>query len=171
MTTDPERAPAFAAALDAALADLADVDVVTAPARVFPGVLRHRGFLRDDSFPLARFATTTTHVVRPLPDPTDTSGFDADVFDADAWTLMLADLDVESDGVAKALRFFSLMTRTILDQLLLKTAISDEKMLLKRVSTAPSLRVAFERLRVWYSSLVATSRYLCIDVNSLRLRP
>ncbi|ACM56589.1 hypothetical protein Hlac_0992 [Halorubrum lacusprofundi ATCC 49239] len=64
------------------------------------------------------------------------------------------------------------MTRTILDQLLLKTAISDEKMLLKRVSTAPSLRVAFERLRVWYSSLVATSRYLCIDVNSsLRLRP
>jgi len=58
------------------------------------------------------------------------------------------------------------MTRTILDQLLLKTAISDEKMLLKRVSTAPSLRVAFERLRVWYSSLVATSRYLCIDVNS-----
>jgi hypothetical protein len=95
MTTDPARAPAFAAALDAALADLADVDVVTAPARVFPGVLGHRGFLRDDSFPLTRFATTTTHVVRPLPDPTDMSGFDADVFDADAWTLMLADLDVE----------------------------------------------------------------------------
>ena len=78
-----------------ALADLSDVDVVTAPARVFPGVLGHRGFLRDDSFPLTRFATTTTHVVRPLPDPTDMSGFDADVFDADAWTLMLADLDVE----------------------------------------------------------------------------
>jgi len=95
MTTDRARAPAFAVALDAALADLADVDVVTAPARPFPGVLGRRGFLRDDRFPLARFATTTTHAVRPLPDPGDASGFDADVFDADAWTLALADLDVE----------------------------------------------------------------------------
>jgi hypothetical protein len=95
MTTDPARAPAFAAALDAALADLTDVDVVTASARPFPSVLGHRGFLRDDGFPLARFATTTTHAVRPFPDPADTSGFDADVFDADAWTLMLADLDME----------------------------------------------------------------------------
>lgn len=94
MTTDSSRAPAFAAALDAALADLADIDVVTAPARQFPGVLGRRGFLRDDGFPLARFATPTTHVVRPLPDAADANGVDADVFDADAWTLALADLDV-----------------------------------------------------------------------------
>lgn len=95
MTTDPARAPAFAAALDAALADLGDVDVVTASARPFPGVLGRRGFLRDDGFPLARFATTTTHAVRPLPDAADASGVDADVLDADAWTLALADVDVE----------------------------------------------------------------------------
>lgn len=95
MTTEPSRAPAFAAALDAALAELGDVDIVTASARPFPGVLGRRDFLRDDGFPLDRFATTTTHAVRPLSDPADTSGFDADVFDADAWTLGLADLDVE----------------------------------------------------------------------------
>ncbi|WP_336035897.1 GNAT family N-acetyltransferase [Halobacterium yunchengense] len=94
MTTIPSRAPAFAAALDAALADLADVDVVSAAARPFPGVLGRRGFLRDDRFPLSRCATTTTHVVRPLPDP-EAGRVGADVFDADGWTLALADRDVE----------------------------------------------------------------------------
>lgn len=94
MRTDDERAPAFAAALDAALADLGDVDVVTAAATPFPGVLGRRGFLRDDRFPLARFATATTHAVRLLPDA-NASGVDADVYGGDAWTLALADLDVE----------------------------------------------------------------------------
>ncbi|AHG04999.1 hypothetical protein HALDL1_16375 [Halobacterium sp. DL1] len=93
MTTDPERAPAFAAALDAALADL-DVDAVQAPTTPYPAVLRRRGFLCDDNAVLSRFSTPATHVVRPLPEP-DADGFARDVFDDEEWLLTLGDRDIE----------------------------------------------------------------------------
>jgi hypothetical protein len=94
MTTDAERAPAFAAALLALLDDHADVDLLTAPAGPFPAVFRRCGFLSDRGFPLARFATPTTHVVRPL-SPEATDAFERDPFDADEWYLGLGDRDVE----------------------------------------------------------------------------
>ena len=93
MTTDPERAPAFAAALDAALEDLA-VDLVKAPATPFPSVLGRRGFLRDDRFPLSQFTSPRTHVVRPLSAP-EQSELGRDAFEADNWLFMLGDCDVE----------------------------------------------------------------------------
>lgn len=93
MATDPDRAPAFAAALDAALDDLA-VDVVKAPATPFPSVLGRRGFLRDDSFPLSRFTSPRTHVVRPLSAP-EQSELERDAFEADNWLFMLGDCDVD----------------------------------------------------------------------------
>lgn len=92
MTTVPERAPAFAAALDAALADL-DVDAVAAPTTPYPSVFRRRGFLRDDTPVLSRFSTATTHVVKPL--GRGDRGFDRDVFDGENWQLLLGDRDIE----------------------------------------------------------------------------
>lgn len=92
MTTVPERAPAFAAALDAALEDL-DVDAVQAPTDPYPRVLRSRGFLCDDNPLLSRFSTPATHVVKSLTD--DDSGFERDVFDGGEWQLMLGDRDIE----------------------------------------------------------------------------
>jgi len=91
MTTVPERAPAFAAALDAALADLA-VDAVQAPTDPYPRVLRRRGFLCDDNPLVSRFSTPATHVVKPVGDG---ERFEGDVFDAERWQLMLGDRDIE----------------------------------------------------------------------------
>ena len=93
MTTDPDRAPAFAAALDAALGDL-DVDAVQAPTTPYPAVLRRRGFLCDDNPLYSRFSSPTTHVVRALP-KSATDGFDRDVFDDEEWLLLLGDRDIE----------------------------------------------------------------------------
>lgn len=92
MTTVPGRAPAFTAALDAALGDL-DVDAVQAPTDPYPGVLRSRGFLCDDNPLLSRFSTPTTHVVKPLTD--DDERFERDVFDGEEWLLTLGDRDIE----------------------------------------------------------------------------
>lgn len=92
MTTVPERAPAFAAALDAALADL-DVDAVQAPTDPYPGVLRRRGFLCDDNPLLSRFSTPATHVVKSM--TASGGGFERDVFDGENWQLMLGDRDIE----------------------------------------------------------------------------
>lgn len=91
MTTVPERAPAFAAALDAALDNL-DVDAVQAPTDPYPGVLRRRGFLCDDNPLLSRFSAPATHVVKSL---RGEDGFERDVFDGEEWQLMLGDRDVE----------------------------------------------------------------------------
>lgn len=91
MTTVPERGPAFAAALDAAVADL-DVDAVQAPTDPYPGVLRRRGFLCDDNPLLSRFSTPATHVVKSVGGG---EGFERDVFDGEEWQLMLGDRDVE----------------------------------------------------------------------------
>jgi hypothetical protein len=91
MTTVPGHAPAFAAALDAALADV-DADVVQAPTDLYPGVLRRRGFLGDDNPILSRVSRPATHVVKSLRDP---DGFERDVFDDEAWLLQLGDRDVE----------------------------------------------------------------------------
>jgi len=91
MTTVPERERAFAAALDAALADL-DVDAVQAPTDPYPSVLRRRGFLCDDNPLLSRFSTPATHVVKPL---RDDESFDRDVVDGEEWLLMLGDRDIE----------------------------------------------------------------------------
>lgn len=93
MTTDSGRAPAFAAALDAALEDF-DVDVVKAPAAPFPSVLTWRGFLRDDRFPLSAVASPRPHVVRPL-GATGCDELDRDPLDGDNWLLSLADRDIE----------------------------------------------------------------------------
>jgi hypothetical protein len=94
MTTDPERAPAFAAALVSLLADHADVDVLKASADHFPTVLRRCGFLSDDGVLFSHFSTPTTHAVRPCAaDVSDALG--RDVFDPDEWVLTLGDRDVE----------------------------------------------------------------------------
>jgi hypothetical protein len=93
MTTIPERAPAFAAALDAALADM-DVDAVQAPTDPYPAVLQRRGFLSDDNPLLSRFSTPTTHVVKSLRAP-ESADFERDVFDGEEWLLMLGDRDIE----------------------------------------------------------------------------
>ncbi|WP_232703617.1 GNAT family N-acetyltransferase [Halobacterium wangiae] len=93
MATNSERAPAFAAALDAALDDL-DTDIVKAPTDPFPSVLRRRGFLRDDNALLSRFSTLTSHAVRPLPIASAIE-FDRDVLDDEEWLLMLGDWDIE----------------------------------------------------------------------------
>ena len=90
MTTVPERSPAFAAALDAALADF-DVDAVQAPTDPYPSVLRRRGFLCDDNPLLSRFSTPATHVVKSMA----SGGFERDVFDGENWQLMLGDRDIE----------------------------------------------------------------------------
>lgn len=91
MTTVPERAPAFAAALDAALADL-DVDAVEASTDPYPSMLQRRGFLADDNPLLSRFSTPTTHVVKPL---RENGGFERDVLDGEEWLLALGDRDIE----------------------------------------------------------------------------
>jgi len=92
MTTIPERAPAFAAALDAVLDDL-DVDAVEASTDPYPSVLQRRGFLSDDNPLLSRFSTPTTHVVKSFRD--GENGFERDVFDGEQWLLMLGDRDIE----------------------------------------------------------------------------
>lgn len=93
MTTVPGRAPAFAAALDAALADL-DADAVQAPTEPYPRVLQRRGFLSDDNHLLSRFSTPAMHVVKSLRSP-ESEGFERDVFDGEEWLLTLGDRDIE----------------------------------------------------------------------------
>lgn len=94
MTTRPDRAPAVAAALDAALRDHRDADCVVAAGGPFPRVFRRRGFLSDHAPLLSRAASPTTHVVRPLGDAQSRT-FDADVFDPENWVLALGDRDVD----------------------------------------------------------------------------
>jgi hypothetical protein len=93
MTTDPERAPAVAAALGEVVRDGATADLIRAPSEPYPGVFRRHGFLSDGGFPFERFATTTMHAVRLLsPDASDALG--CDVLNPDNWLLLLGDRDV-----------------------------------------------------------------------------
>lgn len=91
MTSVPERASAFAAALDAALADL-DVDAVQAPTDPYPDVLRRRGFLCDGSRLVAGVSRPVAHAVKSL---RDCERFECDVFDGENWQLLLGDRDIE----------------------------------------------------------------------------
>ncbi|MGB9964493.1 GNAT family N-acetyltransferase [Halobacterium hubeiense] len=99
MQTDPDRAGAFAAVLDAALDAIgADADVVRTNATPFASVLRRRGFLSGDSRLLDRFTPATTLAVRPLAASDGGVGdeaLDAELFDGDSWALQLGDRDIE----------------------------------------------------------------------------
>lgn len=91
------RSGAVAALLADLVRDYRDVDLLKASSSVHEEVLRARGFLRDDAFPLSQVATRTTQVVRPLAADGDLKWHvdGRDLIDPDAWRLALADLDVE----------------------------------------------------------------------------
>jgi hypothetical protein len=89
---------AFAALVSAVVADTPTAAVLTATADPIPAdVLADNGFLADDSAPLSRLVTQTTHVARPLPS-TESEGCwrvgGAEIDDPENWTLSLSDQDI-----------------------------------------------------------------------------
>ncbi|MFB6163922.1 MAG: GNAT family N-acetyltransferase [Haloarculaceae archaeon] len=84
---------AFAALVAAAVEDHRQADVLKTTAGTLPpSVLRHCGFRSDDGALVARVATKTTHVVRPLAD--DWTPGDVPLDEQTAWRLAFAETDI-----------------------------------------------------------------------------
>ena len=94
MTTRSDRTRAVAALLGQILRDYRDVDILTAPQEPYPGLFQRTGFIRDDGFLLSPFSKVTTHVVRPVADPHDTTVLGRDASEVSNWCLTLADRDI-----------------------------------------------------------------------------
>ncbi|AQL44211.1 hypothetical protein BV210_16490 [Halorientalis sp. IM1011] len=88
----------FAAVVAAVVADTPRAAVLTATADPIPAeVLADFGFLADDTAPLSRLVTRSTHVTRPLPSSESGEGWrlgGVEIDDAENWSLSPSDQDI-----------------------------------------------------------------------------